>query len=175
MKVLNFHLNEIPEPVPENRNQPVGETYEDNFMREVNNLNPRRERRPPVRYDEEMYVADDLTADINEPRNISEAWSYEHSQHWKDATNSEYGSLIENGTWELVPLPKGKNVVGSRWVFKVKRDGEGCVQRFKARLVAQGYSQTEGVDYNEVFSPVERNTSIRSMLALANVHDWEVH
>ena len=65
--------NEIPEPVPDNRNQPVGGTYEDNFMREVNNLNPRRERRPPVRYDEEVYAADDLTADINEPRNISEA------------------------------------------------------------------------------------------------------
>ena len=167
--------NEIPEPVPENRNQPVGGTYEDNFMREVNNLNPRRERRPPVKYDEEVYAADDLTADINEPRNISEAWSCEYSEQWKDATNSEYSSLIENGTWELVPLPEGKNAVGSRWVFKVKRDGDGCVQRFKARLVAQGYSQTEGVDYNEVFSPVVRNTSIRSLLALANVHDWEVH
>ena len=75
----------------------------------------------------------------------------------------------------LSPLPEGKNVVGSHWVFKVKRDGDGCVQQFKARLVAQGYSQTEGVDYNEVFSPVVQNTSIRSLLALANVHDWEVH
>ena len=124
----NVVQNEIPEPVPENRNQPVGGTYEENFMREVNNLNPRRERRPHVRYDEEVYVADDLTADINEPRNISEAWSCEYSEQWKDATNSEYSSLIENGTWELVPLPEGKNAVGSRWVFKVKRDGDGCVQ-----------------------------------------------
>ena len=140
--------NEIPELVPENRNQPVGGTYEDNFMREVNNLNPRRERRPPARYDEEVYAADDLTADINEPRNISEAWSCEYSEQWKDATNSEYSSLIENGTWELVPLSEGKSAVGSRWVFKVKTDGDGYVQRFKARLVAQGYSQTEGVNYN---------------------------
>jgi hypothetical protein len=62
--------------------------------------------------------------------------------------------LIENDTWELVPLPEGKNIVGSRWVFKVKRDANGSVQRYKARLVAQGYSQAEGVDYQEVFSPV---------------------
>ena len=90
--------NEIPEPVRENRKQTVGGTYEDNFTHEVNNLNPRRERRSPVRYDKEVYAADDLTADVNEPRNISEAWPCEYSEQWKDATNSEYSSLIENGT-----------------------------------------------------------------------------
>ena len=83
--------------------------------------------------------------------------------------------MISNDTWELVPLPEGKNVVGSRWVFKVKRDENGSVERFKARLVAQGYSQAEGIDYHEVFSPVVRNTSIRTLLALANTCDWEVH
>jgi hypothetical protein len=161
----------IPVPVRENRNQPVGETYEDTFMQEVQNLNPQRERRPPVRFDEELYAADDLTADINEPRNISEAWKNEYCVQW----NAEYNSLIENDTWELVPLPKGKNIVGSRWVSKVKRDANGSVQRYKARLVAHGYSQAEGVDYQEVFSPVVRNTSIRSLLALANTFDWEIH
>ena len=72
-------------------------------------------------------------------------------------------------------MPEGKNIVGNKWVFKVKRDENGDVQRYKARLVAQGYSQTEGVDYNEVFSPVVRNTTIRSLLALSNAKDWEVH
>jgi hypothetical protein len=123
-----------------------------------------------------MYVcADDLTADINEPRNISEAWSNEYNTQWKKATDSEFSALIENGTWELVPPPEDKNIVGSRWVFKVKRKADGSVEKFKARLVAQGYSQTEGIDYNEVFSPVVRNTSIRSLLALANILDWEIH
>jgi hypothetical protein len=72
-------------------------------------------------------------------------------------------------------LPEGKNAVGSKWVFKVKRDENGCVQRYKARLVAQGYTQAEGVDYSEVFSPVVPNTTIRSLLALSNAKNWEVH
>ena len=177
----NVNVEENPQPILENNvplqenNNRVGARYEDNFMREVENLNQPRQRRAPERY-EEMYVcADDLTADINEPRNISEAWSNEYNTQWKKATDSEFSALIENGTWELVPPPEDKNIVGSRWVFKVKRKADGSVEKFKARLVAQGYSQTEGIDYNEVFSPVVRNTSIRSLLALANILDWEIH
>ena len=157
-------------------NQPVGDMYEDNFMREVENLRPQRQRKPPVRFDEEeFYAAEALTADLNEPSNIFEAWRGDHSTNWKEATNSEYDSLLSNHTWDLVSLPAGKNVVGSRWVFKVKRNADGTVERFKARLVAQGYSQSQGVDYQEVFSPVVRYNSIRSLLAVANICDWEVH
>ena len=94
----------IPVIVRENRNQPVGETHEDTFMQKVQNLNPQREIRPPVRFDEELYAADDLTADINEPRNVSEACKNEYCVQWKEATDAEYNSLIENDTWELVPL-----------------------------------------------------------------------
>ena len=82
---------------------------------------------------------------------------------------------MQNETWELVPPPEGKNIVGSRWVFKVKRNSDGNVERFKARLVAQGYSESHGLDYQEVFSPVLHNTSIRSLLAVVNICDWEVH
>ena len=71
-----------------------------------------------------------------------------------------------------MPPPEGKNVVGSRLVLKVKPDEDG---RFKARLGAQGYSQKKGVDYDEVFSPVARYTSVRSLLALANAEDLEIH
>ncbi|CAB4038208.1 Retrovirus-related Pol poly from transposon TNT 1-94 [Paramuricea clavata] len=95
-----------------------------------------------------------LTADINEPVHIQEAWTGDHSVEWKEATDSEYESLMKNDTWELVPPPKGKNIVGSRWVFKVKHTADGSVERFKARLVAQGYSQSQGIDYQEIFSPV---------------------
>ena len=88
---------------------------------------------------------------------------------------SEYSStVVKNDTWDLVPPPEGKNIVGSRWVLKVKRDENGSVNRFKARLVVQGYSQVKGVDYDEVFSPVARNTSVRSLLALANAYDLEI-
>ena len=74
-----------------------------------------------------------------------------------------------------MPRPKNTNVVGNRWVFKVKRNGDGSIDRFKARLVAQGFTQTHGVDYEEVFSPVARMATIRSLLALANAHDLEIH
>ena len=65
--------------------------------------------------------------------------------------------------------------MGSKWVLKVKRNADGTVDRFKARLVAQGYTQTQGVDYNEVYAPVARYSAIRSLLALANAHDLEIH
>jgi hypothetical protein len=82
---------------------------------------------------------------------------------------------MKNDTWELIPPPKGKNIVGSRWVFKVKHTvADGSVERFMARLVAQGYSQSQGVDYQEIFSPVVRCSSIRSLLAVANICDWEL-
>ena len=88
---------------------------------------------------------------------------------------SEYSSLLKNDTWDLVPPPEWKNIVGFRWILKVKRDEDGGVYRFKARLVAQGFSQVKGVDYDEVFLPVARYTSVRSLLALANAHDLEIH
>ena len=113
--------------------------------------------------------------DVNKPVNINEALSGEHSTQWKKATDLEFKLLIENDTWDYVPLPKGKNIVGSKWVFKVKRDENGCIQRYKARLVPHGYTQAEGIDYSEVFSPVVQNTTIRSLLVLSNAKNWEVH
>ena len=88
---------------------------------------------------------------------------------------SEMKSLKENETWDLVPRPSGKNIVGSRWVFKIKHNSDGSIQRYKSRLVAQGYTQVDGVDYNEVYSPVARFSSIRSLLAIANANDYEIH
>jgi hypothetical protein len=174
-EIANQRVAENAEGNQQANDQPVGATFEETFMNEVHNVGERRMRRPPNRFDEECYLANDITADINEPINMDEAFSGEHSTEWKQATDSEYNSLIENETWELVSLPEGKNVVGRKWVFKVKRDENGCVQRYKARLVAQGYTQAEGVDYSEVFSPVIRNTTIRSLLALSNAKNWEVH
>ena len=89
--------------------------------------------------------------------------------------NLEYLSLMQNDRWELVPPPEGQNIVGSKWVLKVKHNADGTVDRFKARLVAQGYTQTQGVDYNEVYAPGARYSAIRSLLALANAHDLEIH
>lgn len=82
---------------------------EDSFMKEIKNLPPQRKRKPPLRFiEQDFYAADTLTADINEPCNIFEAWRGEHSAEWKETTDSEYESLLSNRTWDLVPLPEGK-------------------------------------------------------------------
>ena len=71
----------------------------------------------------------------------------------------------------MVDLPDGKNVIGCKWIYKIKRNADGDVSIYKARLVAQGYSQVEGMDYEEVFAPVARYNSIQSILAIANELD----
>ena len=83
--------------------------------------------------------------------------------------------MIKNKTWDLVNLTCNANVVGCRWVFKTKRGPDGEVNRFTARLVAQGFSQLEGIDYKEVFAPVVRYDSVRTVLAIANQLDLELH
>jgi len=86
---------------------------------------------------------------------------------WTEACNLEISTLIANGTWELVQLPLGAKVVDSGWVFKVKLNADGSVERYKSRLVAKGYSQRPGFDYTEVFAPTFRPASLRLILALA--------
>ena len=72
-----------------------------------------------------------------------------------------------NSVWDLVELPEEQNCVGSKWVYKVKVDGDGHIDRYKARLVAQGYTQQKGADYDETFSPVIRMESVRTVVGLA--------
>jgi hypothetical protein len=87
----------------------------------------------------------------------------------------EYNSLMVNNTWTLVPLPLGRKLVSCKWVFKIKQGVNGEVERYKARLVVRGFTQTYGVDYNETFAPVAKFTSIRCILALAALEDMEIH
>jgi len=87
----------------------------------------------------------------------------------------EYNSLMANNTWTLVPLPPSRKPVSCKWVFKIKQGVNGEVERYKARLVARGFTQTYGVDYNETFAPVAKFTSIRCILALAALEDMEIH
>ena len=151
-------------------------TYEENFMRQVASIGPKRQSKPPERLlHDECNVATSLKADRDEPKSVTDALNGTKSAKWKQALEAEYNSLVKCETWDLVPPPDDACIVGSKWVFKVKRKANGEVNRYKARLVAQGYSQTYGVDYEEVFAPVARYSSIRTLLALANAHDLEIH
>ena len=87
----------------------------------------------------------------------------------------EYRSLMENYTWDLVPLPNGRELVICKWVYRTKYASDGSVERHKAWLVSKRFSQVEGIDYNETFSPVAKMNSIRLVLSLVASHKWEVH
>jgi len=86
---------------------------------------------------------------------------------WDNAMDEEMAALDVNATWELVALPKDKKVIGCKWVYKVKHNVDGFVNRYKARLVAKGYAQTYGIDYEETYSPVAKMTIVRAIIAMA--------
>jgi hypothetical protein len=94
---------------------------------------------------------------------------------WKDAMIEEYESILKNDVWEVVPRPQGKSMVTSKWIYKIKHVVDGSVEKFKARFVARGFSQTEGIDCDEIFAPVARHTSIIIIISLALVFNWKLH
>lgn len=96
-------------------------------------------------------------------------------EHWHKAINDEFEALIRNGTWSLVPPSKGQNIVGCKWLFRIKQHPDGSIARYKARLVAKGYTQCLGVDFKETFAPVVRPQTIKIILTLALAHQWEMH
>jgi hypothetical protein len=96
-------------------------------------------------------------------------------QVWREAMVEEYDSIVRNDVWDVVPRPVGKSVVTSRWLYKTKIAADGSVEKHKARFVARGFSQIEGVDYDEMFAPVARYTSIRTIIAIAAEMGWRIH
>ena len=97
---------------------------------------------------------------------VKEALAGCDKSKWLGAMESEYASLMKNETWKLTYCPDGRKIIGCKWVLKVKRDEFGNISRYKARLVAQGFSQIPGVDFNETFAPVIKPSSLRMMMAI---------
>ena len=89
--------------------------------------------------------------------------------------DSEYQSLIDNQTRTLVDLPSNKSLISTKWIFKRKYNSDGFLSCFKAQFVAHGFSQQEGVDYMNTFSPVIKMTSLRLLLALATLYDYHIY
>ncbi|KAK9873685.1 hypothetical protein WA026_023685 [Henosepilachna vigintioctopunctata] len=101
-----------------------------------------------------------------DPVTVDEALSKWDREQWKAAMEEEYNSFVRNNAWEIAELPKGASVVDSKWVFKKKINSDGSV-RYRARLVARGFSQKSGIDFNETFSPVVRHSSLRLLIAMS--------
>jgi hypothetical protein len=133
--------------------------------------------RPPDRYGDWDYANMSFTDQLeyalhvvqDEPFDYSEALASSHSAKWLGAMQEEMESLLKNKTWEICPLPKGSRAIGCKWVYKVKDDN-----RYMARLVAKGFAQRKGIEYDDIFAPVVRHTSIRVLLALVATHDLEL-
>jgi hypothetical protein len=106
-----------------------------------------------------------------EPLSYGEALRHSDAEQWRQAAVEELNAHSSNGTWKLVPRPVGHKVIGSKWVFKVKRNADGSIERYKGRLVAKGYNQRPGFDYVEIFAPTVRMPTIRVVLAIAAIHD----
>ena len=123
--------------------------------------------------DEHAFAAETSSAEALEPWSLSEAKKRSDWPLWEKAIEEELASLKAAGTWEVIDVPKGVNVVGSKWVFRAKKDTAGNVICYKARLVAQGFSQVPGVDYFDTFAPVARLASIRTVLAFAAAEGYE--
>ena len=87
----------------------------------------------------------------------------------------EYQSIIKNDVWDVVPIPKDKSIVSSKWIFKTKNSVDDSIEKFKARFFARGFSLKEGIDYEETFALVARYTSMRTILALVAKLKWKLH
>uniref|UniRef100_A0A2N9IT58 Integrase catalytic domain-containing protein n=1 Tax=Fagus sylvatica TaxID=28930 RepID=A0A2N9IT58_FAGSY len=127
-----------------------------------------RTRRPNPKYANAAIVEE---ATIIEPETFEEA---SQSSEWMKAMEEEIHALKQNQTWDLVPKPKDVKPISCKWVYKVKTRADGSIERYKARLVARGFSQQYGLDYDETFSPVAKITTIRVLLALAASKSWKL-
>ena len=115
----------------------------------------------------------DLGAE-NDPITFSHARNCKESDLWFNAMKDEMTSMASNGVWDLVKLPNRAKTIGCKWVYKIKKDSLGNIKRYKARIVAKGFIENEGIDYKETFSPVSKKDSLRIILELVAHFDFEL-
>src|SRR3954471_4503661 len=116
-----------------------------------------------------VYLVDDT------PNSISEAYASPDADYWKEAVRSEMDSILTNGTWEVTDRPYGCKPVGCKWLFKKKLRPDGTIEKYKAWLVAKGYTQKEAEDFFDTYAPVSRLTTIRVFLSVVASHGLIVH
>ena len=121
-------------------------------------------RVPPRRYDD-LFSSISLSTNDDEPLCYQEAVEGSNNEKWKEAMKDEMKALERNATWDLVELPRDRKTIECKWVYKMKKGVDDKVERYKAKLVVKGYSQKEGIDFHDIFSPVVKTVSIRIVLA----------
>lgn len=134
----------------------------------------RSQRQPKPKKMEDYVVYSASACQANDPETVAEALLRPDAENWKEAMAEEYKSLVDNNTWSLTDLPRNRKQIGCKWVFKTKKDTEGQIQRYKARLVIKGCVQKKGIDYQETYSPVVRHGSIRYLIALAAKYNLDI-
>lgn len=170
--------------VEDNNNEtehPVEDAVE-NQEEQTAEIREGRARRPPSylrdyvhcieTIDNEEEVVNMVEINATDPVNFEEA---EKNLKWRDAMTEEINSIEKNQTWELCTLPNGAKCIGVKWIYKTKLNELGEIIKHKARLVAKGYSQELGIDYTEVYAPVARMDTIRTILATAAQKSWIVY
>jgi Reverse transcriptase (RNA-dependent DNA polymerase) len=142
---------------------------------------PRRKQPPVPEKPDFLYIpiVDGIEGALNmsaviEPKTLAEALRRPDADKYLACAIDEVKAHLENKTWKLVRLPNGKHAIGSRWVFKIKRNADGSIDKYKGRIVAKGYAQREGIDYTETFAPTARFGALRTVIALAALEDWEL-
>ena len=131
--------------------------------------------RPPLRFIGLGETCETIPEEAElDPYTYEEAMNDIDAHHWIKAMKSELDSMYSNQVWDLVKVPNGIKLVGCKWLYKRKRGVDGKVETFKARLVAKRYTQNEGINYDETFSPVAMLKSIRIILSIAAHYDYEI-
>ena len=111
-------------------------------------------------------------AEVREPESYAEVAKY---ANWRVVMEEEMHALAENETWDLVDATKALKPIRCRWVYKVKYNTDSSINRYKAWLVAKGYAQQHGIDYDEMFAPVTKMMIVRVLLAVATTKGWHLH
>jgi hypothetical protein len=164
---------EVPNAViVEEEEQP--QNLENNVPNQENIRRSQRVRKSAIPDDYEIYTSEEIHME-GDPTSYEEAMRSPHSSKWREAMEDEMRSMSANQVWKLEKIPKGAKTVGCKWVYKIKRDSKGNIDRFKARLVGKGFIQREGIDYNETFSPVSSKDSFRIIMALVAHYNLELH
>jgi len=123
-------------------------------------------------YDEGMNSLFALYCHVDDPIHFEDAIK---DRKWIEAMDEEMNAIERNKTWDLVELPKGKEVIGVKWIYKTKSNAEDKIERHKARLVVKGYKQQYGRDYEETFALVARMETVRAVLSIAAQNKWKVY